>query len=186
MSIWYPEFAVRRLPAMVLIGAIGAGVGGLYGVLHDQISFAISPEYFTKMKFQQFHWADVGLPPRAFASVVGFLATWWAGMFAGWFMARAGLDQMPPVDRRRTLVRGFAIVLGCAALCGAGGAAIGYGASRGDLSEWDDWRERLSLVDVPGFVIVAWLHAAGYVGALVGVITGVVYVRSCVKKSAAR
>ncbi len=29
-------------------------LSGLYGIIHDQISYTVSPEYFTKFKFQQF------------------------------------------------------------------------------------------------------------------------------------
>lgn len=163
---------------MLLLGLIGALIAGIYGALHDQVSYSISPEYFTRLKFKQFHWADRGWTPRVFASVVGFLATWWVGMFAGWFMSRAGLDELPRTIRRRVTAQGFGIVLMATVVFGVLGGMIGYFASRGELSSWDGWQERLALRDVPAFVIVAWIHGAGYAGALVGLVGALVYVRT--------
>jgi hypothetical protein len=89
-ALIYPSFPLRRLPQMLRIAAAGALVAGTYGALHDQVSWAIAPEYFTKLKFAQFAWADIGLPPRVRASEIGFLATWWVGMIAGWALCRVG------------------------------------------------------------------------------------------------
>ena len=80
---------------MARMALLGAAIAGPYGALHDQISYIISPEYFTKMKFRQFSYADFGWPDRVFAAEVGFLATSWVGLFGGWFVARAGLAGMP-------------------------------------------------------------------------------------------
>src|SRR5438046_38428 len=135
MNLLFPRFPIKRLPAMARIALLGAALAGPYGAVHDQISFSLSPEYFTKMKFLQFSWADFGWPPRVFASEVGFLATWWVGLFGGWFVARAGLDEMPQPPRRRTLLRAFAIVFTVAPLSGLTGALIGVVKTQyGDLS----------------------------------------------------
>jgi hypothetical protein len=163
---------------MLAISIAGAVLAAGYGALHDQLSYAISPEYFTQMKFRQFQWADLGWPPRVLASVVGVLGTWWAGLVAGWFLARMGLDELPLPKQHRIAARAFAIVGGGAMLFGAVGLGLGAVVSRGDLSGWDELKDRLELADLPRFVIVAWLHAAGYVGALCGLVAGMLYVRS--------
>ena len=72
MNIFYPRIELRLLPRMLGIAFLGAIVGGLYGILHDQITYSISPEYFTRLKFFQFHYADFGLPPRYFVAEIGF------------------------------------------------------------------------------------------------------------------
>jgi hypothetical protein len=159
---------------MVRVAALGAVLAGAYGSLHDQVSFAISPEYFTKLKFAQFAWADIGLPPRAFASEVGFLASWWVGMIAGWVLARIGFGE---ACSRRDVARAFAIVLGVAAVCGAIGALLGRAAARTDIAEWDGWRLNLRLTDPPAFVVVAWLHWASYLGAVTGLVVATVDAR---------
>lgn len=162
----------------------GAIVAGLYGALHDQISYSISPEYFTKLKFYQFSYADFGWPPRVFASEVGFLATWWVGLFAGWFLARVGLTEIPMPARKKCVVRSFAIVLIVTAASGLGGILLGFAATqRGDLHEWSEYQRVLGLEDLPAFVIVAYLHLAGYLGALAGLIAAIVYVRRGLPKN---
>jgi hypothetical protein len=163
---------------MLAIAALGAVVAGTYGALHDQVSYAISPEYFTKMKFRQFAWADAGWPPRAYASVIGFLGTWWVGLFAGWFLARAGLAELPEPTRRRCLVRSFGIVFITALTVGTVGALIGLAVAHSDgLADWRDAEKVLGLEDTRAFVVVAYLHGAGYLGALVGAALAIWYVR---------
>jgi hypothetical protein len=164
---------------MVRIALLGAAIAGPYGALHDQISYSIAPEYFTKLKFKQFSYADFGWPPRVFAAEVGFLATWWVGLLAGWFLARAGLAAMPHPARRRCLIRAFAILLVVGATIGLLGALTGVAVTRGDLSAWRGVQQNLQVVDVRGFVIVAFLHWAGYIGGLIGLIAAILYVRRC-------
>jgi hypothetical protein len=172
-----PRIETRRFGALLRLSALGLVLGGAYGALHDQVSYAISPEYFTKMKFRQFAWADAGWPPRVFASVVGLVAAGAVGLFVGWFLGRAGLDELPHTVRRRQTAIAFATVLGTTAAAGALGAGLGAWAARGDVSSWSGWRDALDLRDVPSFVAVAYLHAAGYVGAVVGLVAAIVRVR---------
>src|SRR2546421_307370 len=63
-------------------------VAGLYGVLHDQLTYTICHEYYTKYKFYQFGLADIGTEailsnPRLSVAIVGFMATWWTGILIG-------------------------------------------------------------------------------------------------------
>ena len=113
-NILIPKFPLSLVPAMLRYAGQGALVAGLYGVLHDEITYSISPEYFTRPKFLQFHYADFGLPPRVFVAEIGFLATCWVGFIAGWFLARVAVPSFPPAMAHLHCCRGFAIILGCA------------------------------------------------------------------------
>jgi len=175
VNLLYPSIPRARLVATFRLAAIGALVAAAYGALHDQASYAISHEYFTKMKFVQFAWADVGLAPRAFASEVGALASWWVGAIAGWSLGRVGFAD-PPTTPRRDVVRAFAIVLGAAVVGGAVGAALGVVASR-DVSGWREWTRELWLADTPSFVVVAYLHAGSYAGGALGLVAAVIDAR---------
>jgi hypothetical protein len=162
---------------MLAITFLGALLGGIYGALHDQVSYSISPEYFTKMKFQQFWYANFGWPQRVYASEVGFLASWWVGAIGAWLLARLGLDGFPPAMRRRYVAKAFAIVFGSAVIIGGAGLLLGTIVShQSDLSGWKEFKDAFDLQELPSFVIVAYLHAASYLGALVGVIAAGVYV----------
>jgi hypothetical protein len=59
----------------VLLGA-GCLISGLYGALHNQISYSVSPDYFDAYKFIQFD-VPVTLRDRVGASIVGWQASWW-------------------------------------------------------------------------------------------------------------
>ena len=70
---------------VVVVGLLlGALVGGLYGALHDQLSYTLCPDFFTRFKFIQFwiHWGYES--PRLGAAWVGFRATWWLGAWWVW------------------------------------------------------------------------------------------------------
>jgi hypothetical protein len=177
MSIWYPSISARRLPALIRVTVVCALFAGVYGALHDQVSYTISPEYFTQLKFHQFAYADFGWSPRVLAAEVGFLATWWVGLIGGWFIARAGLAELTERSTRYYTARTLAMAGGVAVTIGALGALLGAVQAHDDLSGWRAWQENLDLRDLPGFIIVAYLHWASYLGGLLGVVAAAVYVK---------
>lgn len=178
MSIWYPRFPLRHLPAMLRMAMLGAVLAGIYGAVHDQISYSISPEYFTKLKFHQFASWDFGWPPRLFAALVGFLASWWVGLIGGWILARVGLAELAEVSPRHHFIRAFALAAGIAAICGVLGVQCGLAMSRrANLAGWQEWQSRLELEDLPAFIVVAYLHWASYLGAALGLFSAVIYVK---------
>jgi hypothetical protein len=161
MNLLYPNIRLSLLPAMfgyALLGGLGAGI---YGILHDQITYSISPEYFTRLKFHQFHYANFGLPTRIFVGEVGFLATWWVGFFSAWFLARVTVPTFPPHVALRYTTQGFLIVIGFALAAFAVGYVVGIvRMSDGDISGWEPIAEMLKIEDVPSFVRVAYIHNA--------------------------
>jgi hypothetical protein len=58
MPLLYPRVKLSHLPLMAWIGVQGVLIAGVYGILHDQITFTISPEYFTEFKSAQFPYVD--------------------------------------------------------------------------------------------------------------------------------
>ena len=108
-----PQIALGDLPSMCGVALIGAVIAGVYGVLHDQITYAISPEYFTHMKFKQFHYADVGLGDRVFVATIGFLAASCVGLIIAWFLARRLIPHQPRSYAYRQVGLGFAFVFAC-------------------------------------------------------------------------
>ena len=169
---------------MLRTALLGAVVAGCYGALHDQISYSISPEYFTKFKFRQFSYADFGWPPRAFAAEVGFMASWWVGMAVGWFVGRAGLVELPSPLRRVCFLRSVAILLITCLLGGVAGALLGVVVTRRyDSVDIKALKYALSLEDIRGFVVVGFLHAGSYFGAFVGLILAIIYVHKQVRRN---
>jgi hypothetical protein len=161
---------------MLMAALVGTLIAGFYGMIHDQITYSISPEYFTRFKFQQFAWANFGLPPRAFASLIGFLATWWVGFFAAWFLARIALPKWPAPEAHRHISIGLATVM----ICGITGASVGHFLAlihTADYSNWTGAVRKLGVHDVPAFVHVAYIHNAGYLGGLAGLVAALLHLR---------
>jgi hypothetical protein len=184
MDILFPRIPLTRLPAMLSIAMVGAILAGIYGALHDQISYTISPEYFTKLKFRQFWYADFSLGDRIFAGVVGFLASWWVGLIAAWLLARIGLSELPTARRRVLTLKAFAIVAAVAITSGIVAVLVGVARTQsGDLRDWQPWDRALELRDLRGFVIVAHLHNGSYLGALLGFLLAAVYTRLSIRSS---
>jgi hypothetical protein len=176
MNILYPKLRLKSLPAMFGLALLGALFAGLYGVLHDQITYSISPEYFTRMKFEQFHYANFGLPPRVFVGEIGFLATWWVGFFAAWFIARITIPAFPRRAAFRKSLDGFLIMFAFTTAASVSGYI--FGALHGsDYSSWAIFRSMYGLLDLPAFVRVAYIHNASYLGGLMGLIAALVYLR---------
>ena len=154
----------------------GAVLAGLYGILHDQVTYSISPEYFTQLKFAQFRYADFGFPARVFVAEIGFLATWWVGLVAGWFVARVSVPAFSPPEAIRCCARAFLIILASAFAAAVMG--YGFGLMHGaDYSAWETKASTLRITDLPNFVRVAYIHNASYLGGLIGLITAILWLR---------
>jgi hypothetical protein len=166
-----PRIPLAELPALLVVTLGGVLAAGCYGVLHDQITFAIGPEYFRNFKFHQFSYADLGLGDRVFVSLIGFLATWWVGLIVGWILARRILSTCPRRTASRRIGAGFLIMFAAA----ASGGVVGYlyGLWRGpnaDYSAWQPALQQYRVSDVWSFMRVAYIHNAGYIGGLVGLL----------------
>jgi hypothetical protein len=156
-----------------LLLAAGCVIAGLYGMVHDQLSYTISPEYFHAYKFQQF-----GIPAehhdRVGAAVVGLRASWWMGLFIGLpvLLVARGLP-----DRRTYLTRSliaFGVVALTALVVGLGGLiwAAATIRSPGDVPE--NW-VLPGVADTVAFAHVGIMHNASYLGGLLGIVTGIIY-----------
>ena len=175
-NILYPKIRLALLPTMLGYAVLGALFAGCYGILHDQVTYSISHEYFTQFKFLQFYYADFGLPPCVFAAEVGFLATWWVGFVAAWFIARVTVPAFPRRAAFRYSLHGFLIIFAVAFTASIVGYILGmfHGS---DYSAWAEFASTLRITDMPSFVRVAYIHNAGYLGGLIGLISAIIYVR---------
>ena len=185
VGILYPKTRFAWVPAMLGHAVVGALLAGLYGSLHDQVTYSISHEYFTRLKFSQFHYANFGLPPRAFVAEIGFLATWWVGFLAAWFIARVTVPCFPRAAAFRYSMRGFLIIFAFALAA----AFVGYGLGLlhgPDYSDWQDFAASLGVLDLPGFVRVAYIHTAGYLGGFTGLVVAIIHLRRKRKSESTR
>lgn len=161
-----PQVPLPVLKRISLLAIAGALVAGGYGIVHDQMTYTLSPEYFTKMKFGQFAWADLHLAHRVFVAEIGFLATWWAGFAGTWFFARLAASRQPAADLTSLTIRMWIIMLFGAVTGAAAGFRFGpsYYLRPG---EWADAIQSLGIEDTWAFAEVGGIHLGGYLGALV-------------------
>jgi hypothetical protein len=184
MNIFYPNLRWRWLLPMLGYALLGSLLAGVYGIIHDQITYSISPEYFTRLKFSQFHYADFGFPPRVFVAEIGFLATWWVGFVAGWFVARIAVPAFPPRTALCHASRAFLTILAFALTASIIGYLLGLlRRSNSDFSSWEGFATKRGILDLPNFGRVAYIHNASYLGGLVGLVAAIVGLRRLKKVS---
>lgn len=170
-SLLFPAASASDLRRAARL-ALGAGLlAGCYGIIHDQITYTISPEYFTRMKFDQFRAVDFGFPPRIFVAEIGFLATWWVGLIAGWFLARIAMPKFGSPGRR--VMGAIAMMLGITLIFGIIGYWIGPTLFE-NRPGWRDALDSLGVTDVTAFQRVAAIHLAGYAGAFLSGLLAIV------------
>lgn len=149
----------RRLGRLLALVALAA----LYGALHDQLSYAIGPEYFSCLKFPQFGLLDTEVAPRWRAARVGLQAGAVAGLPLG--LALLWLARGRPAGDRY-LWRGSAAVLLGALSC----ALLGLGLGWLVLQLGSVQQVPACVQDPRGFLLAAWMHDGSYLGALLGLL----------------
>jgi len=154
-------------------------IAAVYGAVHDQISYTVSNEYYTRFKFIQFSMPPFITEAQAFhrlgAAFVGVLATWWMG--AVLFAVLGLFGFMFPSARimRLELLKSFAIVIIIAFVTALLGLVYGYlQVDENTVSNYSRWI--WSDVSEPvQFVRVGVMHNASYLGGLIGLIAGIIY-----------
>jgi hypothetical protein len=154
-------------------------ISGIYGIIHDQITYTISPEYFSKFKYSQF-----GFEPNDFGghrqtvAAIGFLATWWVGIPLGVLLALTGLIFPDHKTMRRAITKGVFIIF----LTAIASGFIGYLWGKYHLVNTGvNWWMPAGLIDRTHFIIVGSIHNFSYLGGGLGLLFAIIYM--IVKKS---
>lgn len=150
--------------------AVACLFAGTYGVLHNQISYTVSPEYFTQFKFEQFA-IHYYFRNRLGAAFVGWFAAWWMGIVIGMILIPCGLVIRGVSNYFWGMIQVFGIVamttlvMGLLAL-GASFILVDANAV-GEISRYQN-----EIVDDVAFARAGMMHNFSYLGGLVGIITG--------------
>ena len=172
---------IKKIGILLLIILITPIVAGFYGVIHDQISFTISNEYYTKFKFDQFH-VGPAVPYRLGASYVGWMATWWMGIPLGIILGLIGLIHFDWKLMFKAYYKSLPFIIVIALLTGFCGLIYG----RLFLIDKDlNWLIPINLIDRKHFIMVGSMHNFSYFGGLTGLITGIIYQIKFKKKTGA-
>lgn len=156
---------MARLTYFALYLLLAIAVAGLFGVLHDQISYSVSPEYFTRFKFIQFGMEGPGLPWRLRVAEIGFLASWWMGIPIGLLAGAAGLLQRTPALMRRALLWSLPLIVGFTLAFALAGLAYGFLQTRElDLAAYAGWYIPENLEQPRRYLCAGYMHNAAYLG----------------------
>tara|TARA_Y100000034_G_scaffold111039_1_gene143700 strand:+ start:69 stop:605 length:537 start_codon:yes stop_codon:yes gene_type:complete len=168
---------MKKFLIFILVILIAPFIAGIYGILHDQLTYSISPEYYTKFKFIQFGLVDSGSEahfpyPRFEVSIVGFMATWWMGLPIGIILSLVGLVHKTYKRMLKVTLRAILIAVLATFLTGLIGLAYGklYLADAGV-----NWWLPQNLVDTKNFIVVGSMHNFSYLGGILGLIIGVIF-----------
>jgi hypothetical protein len=163
---------MKKLALFPVLLVAACLVSGLYGSLHNQISYTVSPDYFYAFKFHQF-----GIPEdergRIGAAIVGWHASWWMGLFLGVPVLLVGLI-LP--DRKTYLSRclwAFAVVAGTALVVGLG--ALLYASLTISETSFPEYWFPEGVVDKVAFARAGTMHNFSYLGGFIGILTGSLY-----------
>lgn len=164
---------MKKLGALCLTIVVSALLAGGYGILHDQLTYSISHEYFTKFKYAQFGFEPAWFGgDRPTVAVIGFLATWWVGAFVGTVLGLLGLFFRDPASRRKAVAGAIGVVYCTAIITGGVGFLYGkYYLTRTGVNWWLP----AGLVNKNDFITVGSIHNFSYAGGLVGVAAGALY-----------
>lgn len=88
LGVGKSKYLISKGLSFVIIIILSVITGSLYGILHDQLTYSISEEYYTKFKFIQFGLASEEYQysiykPRVLVIITGIIATWWVGLIFG-------------------------------------------------------------------------------------------------------
>lgn len=168
--------AFRRVVTYIWLVLSAAVLAAVFGALHDQLSYTVSAEYFTRFKFIQFaFWGVDTMPPRLGAAVVGIIATWWVGLLAGIIVAAAGFRHRHPTAMRRATWRAYRVLASCAVAAGLAGLVLGWLVfGPNEHAPYVDWWRPAGLVSPRRFYAVGMMHNGSYLGGVVGTVAALV------------
>lgn len=146
------------------------GVAGLYGAVHNQISYTVSSEYFTAFKFIQFGLTDDSIPERIRVSMIGFLASWWMGLPIGIVAGVIGFVQRGYRKMFWVSAEAMGVAVGFTLLFGLCGLVYGiFQTSSIDAGEYGWWYIPSNVTNLRRFLCAGYMHNSAYLGGVLSI-----------------
>lgn len=155
-----------------IIVLLGTLLAGFYGILHDQVTFTISPEYYRLFKFEKLGLSDLPISnERLKVGIIGFMATWWIGF--SFSIVYAFMSLFLDVNKVLSVsVKAIFIHLLITLLFGIIGFTY---ASLFLQPEEIDWNIPHATLNIQSFINVGTMHNFGYLGGFLGIVFGIYY-----------
>lgn len=163
---------MTKLALFPILLAATCVVAGLYGAIHNQISYTVAPDYFFAFKFHQFDIPDE-LHNRLGAAVVGWYASWWMGLIIGIPVLLTGLVLPDAKTYLKHALLAFVVVACTALSVGLCALAVGYFTiSEQSLPRF--WYPP-GVINRVAFARAGNMHNFSYLGGGIGILTGAGY-----------
>ena len=156
---------MARVVTFIAFLVLAVLAAGAFGAIHDQVSYTVSYEYFTRFKFPQFGLLDPAVPERVRVAFVGFLASWWMGIPIGLLTGIGGLFQLTTRHMQIALLRSLVVITGFTLLFALGGLLYGYlQTAHLDLINYSGWYIPGNLAHPRHFICAGYMHNSAYIG----------------------
>ncbi len=144
-------------PLQIIVLATGAAIA--YGIVMDQITIRVCPEYFTVAHPRIINTGSLTL----IALARGVIATWWAGAIAGVVFALAARAGSPKKLIWRHFVRPVLVLLALMAVSAvAAGFAGDWMVSTGQIPAVQAWGSLLPMEKHAAFMADLFAHVMSY------------------------
>ncbi|MEM9346613.1 MAG: hypothetical protein AAGB26_08345 [Planctomycetota bacterium] len=153
---------VILVPALLLAACVAAG---LYGVVHDQVTYTVSPDYYHHFKFEQFRIPEQQWD-RTGAAAVGWAATYWMGLVVGLPLLVIGFLLLKLDRYVKAVGIAFGLAMMTAACIGLLALVIVLPLQLETLLT--GYRLPEGVADREGFLEVGMIHNASYLGGGLG------------------
>lgn len=163
---------MRRFLAFPVMVGFACVLAGVYGIVHNQISFTVGPDYFYALKFPQFRIPEL-LQSRVGAAYVGWQASWWMGLVIGIPIAVMTLGIPSAVQARRVFLQAAFLVVAITLALGLVSLAFDPPMNHIPVPA--------AVKDPLGYGRAAMLHNTSYLAGMIGLVVGLVYVGTQVR-----
>lgn len=178
---------MNKLTIIIVTVLISVLMASIYGVIHDQVTYTISPEYYTQFKFIQFNLPDYIIKnERLGVAIVGIGATWWTGIPVGLIVGAYGFWYKSSFFALKLKVTTLLVVTVITIITGIVGSIHGFleiesikdwpiNIGGRELSYFKTSESLFVIKDVHSFILVGYIHNYSYIGGLIGLITSCFY-----------
>ncbi|TAH25129.1 MAG: hypothetical protein EAZ07_08175 [Cytophagales bacterium] len=155
---------MRILTLLLLVG-IGTAISVLFGVVHDQITYTLSPEFYNQVRFPQ-----LGINSsegRLGAGLVAFFSSWKIGFIISLVLSFTGLIHANNPKIIKFTFESFIIVMITTSVFTAFGLVFNFlfGNSLSSTTS--------NNFTNPQFLIIQNIHNYTYLGSVIGMMIGI-------------
>lgn len=148
-------------------------LAGIFGALNNQITYLLSPEFYTKSLFPQFGFVEYGLStPKTTAAIIGVWSTWWVGLLIGIIISFTSLIHLTSFLMIREIRKSLLIIISSVIFFGFLGYLFGVISLTETLINFgfEGTQEQLK-----NFIIVGYIHDFEYLGGITSLIFTVIF-----------